>query len=369
MLWFWSKSGQPTQNGVISINASLVERLLDVTGPIDMPEYGKVIDKSNFMLETQKAVELEYDKQANTPKKFIGDLTEEMMKRLKSLSKDEWLKAGAMVSDALRTKDIQVYLTNEEDEAQIERYGWNGLMKDTDGDSLAIIEANIAGQKTDGVIDESVVHMAEVQPDGSIVDNVTLTRTHNGKKGELFRGVRNVSYIRVYVPLGSRLISAEGFDTPPAALFKNPDEDYEPDPLLAQVEVAGENLGDASIKTEGDRTVFGGWAQLDPGETQTLTYRYRLPFTVRDLYGKLEASPNASGSIDRSSYSLLLTSQSGKSSRKLNTSLVLPSGWNTVWSHGLEKTQKGTVFYGVWDQDIVVAALLRSSSNDAAQVR
>ena len=84
MLWFWSKSGQPTQNGVISINASLVERILEITGPIDMPEYGKVIDKSNFMLETQKAVELEYDKQANTPKKFIGDLTQEMMKRLKS---------------------------------------------------------------------------------------------------------------------------------------------------------------------------------------------------------------------------------------------------------------------------------------------
>ncbi len=369
MLWFWSKSGQPTQNGVISINASLVERILEITGPIDMPEYGKVIDRSNFMLETQKAVELEYDKQANTPKKFIGDLTQEMMKRLKNLSKDEWLKAGAIVSDALRTKDVQVYLTNEEDEAQIERYGWNGLMKPTDGDSLAVIEANIAGQKTDGVIDETIEHVAEVQKDGSIIDTVTLTRTHNGKKGELFRGVRNVSYVRVYVPLGSRLIFAEGFNTPSAALFKNPDEDYQPDPLLAQVEVAGESLGDASIKTEGDRTVFGGWAQLDPGETQTLKYRYRLPFTVRDLYSRLEASPNAAGSADRSSYSLLLTSQSGKSSRKLTTALAFPSDWNLVWSHGLEKTQKGIVYSGDWDQDIAVAALLRSSSGEVGQVR
>lgn len=361
MLWFWSKSGQPTQNGVIAVNASFVEKVLDVTGPMEMTEYGKVIDKSNFMLETQKSVELEYDRQANTPKKFIGDLVSEMMLRMKSLSKDDWLKAGSLVSDALRTKDIQIYLADEDDEALVERYGWSGVMKDTDGDSLAVIETNIAGQKTDGVITESIEHVAAVQPDGSITDTLKVTRTHNGKKGELFRGVRNVSYVRAYVPLGSRFISADGFDSPPASLFKSPDEDYVPDPLLAQIQGAAEDMGEVTVRTEGSRTVFGGWAQLDPGETQTLTYRYRLPFTVRDLYSRLEASPNAAENTERTSYSLLLTSQSGKISRKITSSLQVPNGWELLWSHGLEKAQSGALYSGAWDQDTALAALMRSS--------
>ncbi|MBI4139300.1 DUF4012 domain-containing protein [Candidatus Uhrbacteria bacterium] len=365
MLWFWSKSGQPTQDGVIAVNASFVERALEITGPIDMPAYGKVIDRNNFLLETQKAVELEYDRVANTPKKFIGDLADALVERMKALTKDEYLAVAALMSDALRTKDIQVYLTDEDEQRPAERYGWSGELKPTTGDSLAIIEANIAGQKTDGVIDEAVEHVAEIQPDGSIVDSVTLTRSHGGVKGELFRGVRNVSYVRLYVPLGSRLLETKGFRPPPPALFKRPDDDYGPDPLLASFEGDEETAGDATISTEGTRTVFGGWAQLDPGETQTLVYRYRLPFTVGDMHDRIEAGPGGSASDSaRRSYTLLLSSQSGKSSRQIQTSVVLPSGWRTVWLRGFTPATGAIAWAGAWDQDTALAALLEEPSHE-----
>ncbi|MDO8584492.1 MAG: DUF4012 domain-containing protein, partial [bacterium] len=50
--WFWSKSGQPTLDGVIAVNATIMEKLLLITGPIEMPEYGKTITAENFLLET-----------------------------------------------------------------------------------------------------------------------------------------------------------------------------------------------------------------------------------------------------------------------------------------------------------------------------
>lgn len=356
--WFWSKSGQPTLDGVIALNASFVERLLDVTGPIEMPAYGKVIDRSNFLLETQKAVEVEYDRDANTPKKFVGDLSDAMLARMKTFGSDDWMKVAALLSEGLQMKEIQIALSDADEQALADRYGWSGRMKDTNGDSLAIIDANIAGQKTDGVVDEAVKLVAEIQPDGSIVDTVTLSRTHRGSKGELFRGVRNVAYIRAYVPKGSQLLDASGFDAPPPTLFKKPDDDYVPDPDVAKLEDAAIPGPDGvAVGDEGSRTVFGGWAQLDPGQTQKITYRYRLPFTVTDIHDKLEASPEDEAGA-RAAYLLLLTSQSGKTSRTFDASVTVPPAWQVTWKRGTDANAASVSASGAWDRDRVVAALL-----------
>lgn len=360
--WFWSKSGQPTLDGIIAINASFVENLLEVTGPIDMPEYGKVIDKSNFLIETQKSVELEYDKQANTPKKFVGDLVEAVRGRMKTFTSEDWLKVAALASDSLQSKDIQVALMDPEQEKVAERFGWSGQLKETPGDSLAFIEANIAGQKTDGVISETTKVGIAIQPDGSIIDTVTLTRTHNGQKGELFRGVRNVSYLRTYIPKGSELLTASGFNAPAKNLFKKPDEEYLPDPDVSAVEqLEVDGAGGTTVSQEGSRTVIGGWMQLDPGETQTITLSYRLPFTTSDLERTIQASPNADSPHTSAAYLMLLTSQSGKSNRELTASLTYPKAWKNVWSHGFDGTTLSTKT--TWNGDRVLGALFTTDTS------
>jgi hypothetical protein len=353
--WFWSKSGQSTVDGVIAINASFVEKLLDITGPIEMPEYGKTIDSKNFLLETQKAVEIEYDREANTPKKFVGDLADRLRERLKHLTKEEWLAVAGLASESIETKDIQVALFDSEEAELAARFGWNGRLKDSPGDSLALIEANVAGQKTDAVVDEQVRHEVKILDDGSIEDRVVLTRTHNGTKGELFRGVRNVSYLRAYVPVGSRLISAEGFEAPPENLFKEVGEDLGVDSSVSIVEsTMKKDASGADVSTERDRTVFGGWMQLDPGETQTITLSYRLPFTVHDVLTKLDAAPSSEGGGQRGAYVLLATSQSGKTNRTIETTVEYPAEWKVAWNRS---TDPNIGFSGTWDRDRVVSAL------------
>ena len=52
--------------------------ILKLTGPIEMPAYNKTITADNFLLEIQKAVEIEYDRVENKPKKLISDLIPEV---------------------------------------------------------------------------------------------------------------------------------------------------------------------------------------------------------------------------------------------------------------------------------------------------
>lgn len=363
--WFWSKSGQPTLDGVIAVNASFMEKVLAVTGPIELPEYGKTITAENFVIETQKAVELEYDRQENAPKKIIGDLFDKLMERIKGMERDQWLALAASASQAMDTKDIQIAMFDQDEEALVERFGWNGRIKETAGDSLAIIGANIAGQKTDAVVKEDVSHTAEIMADGSIVDTLVIKRTHNGQKGELFRGVRNVQYLRVYVPKGSELLLAKGFEPPPGYLFKKAEEGDKVDSDLQEVELTAKHATNTVwTAEEGTRTVFGGWLQLDPGQAQEVSLSYRLPFTARQiLQSANETSDVGSQETGRGAYLMLLTSQSGKA-RELKHEVKANAPWDVVWSRerataATDSDAVGTVgWQGVWDRDLAVAALL-----------
>ncbi len=364
--WFWSKSGQPTIDGVIAVNSGFMEKILEVTGPVSLPEYDKVITAENFLIETQKAVELEYDKQANTPKKFIGDLFEVLMERSKSFDTNQWLSLASAASQALETKDIQIAMFRPEEEESVEQFGWQGKLKPTSGDSLAIIGANIAGQKTDGVIKEVVDHVAEIQADGSIIDTLRLTRTHQGIKGELFKGVRNVQYLRIYVPKGSEILAAQGFDPPASDLYKNILDTDQPDSdLLAVEQTSRPAMNSVWVADEDDRTVFGGWLQLDPGQTQEIIVRYKLPFTVYDIMDRVqEIAGQSPEQRTRGAYLMLLTSQSGKT-RALNHEVRLVQPWQAIWNRGQSDllTQPAAVsgWSGAWDRDQAVASLLSKS--------
>jgi len=356
--WFWSKSGQPTLDGVIAVNATMMQKLLAITGPIEMPEYGKTITAENFLLETQKAVELEYDREENKPKKFIGDLMPKLLTRVKNSSRDEWFTYLAVLTQALETKEVQVYLSNAEEEAIVEKYGWSGQMRPVTGDTLAVIGANIAGQKTDAVIREQVQHQAIVAEDGSITDEVTIIRTHEGKKGEVFRGANNVTYLRVYVPQGSELIEASGFHPPLATFFKQPlAEDPEDQDLkrFIQQERVSAMSPDVTITEEFGRTAFGAWIQLEPGETSVTRFRYTLPFTVMDLARELGSS--GEHAQPRAAYTMLLTSQSGKNDRTIETHIRIPSSWKNIWMKGASTSTEGLLLDGIWDRDQVFGAL------------
>jgi hypothetical protein len=360
--WFWSKGGQPTLDGVVAINATIMEKVLAITGPIDLPDYGKTISAENFLEETQRQVELDYDKAENKPKKFIGDLMQKMLERVKQGDQVMYLKFLAVLGDSLETKEVQVAFTDPEEEKVVEEFGWSGRLKPTSGDALAVIEANIAGQKTDRVIDESVSHEVTVQPDGSLVDTVTLSRTHNGAKGELFHGANNVAYVRLYAPQGSTLLAAKGFQPPLASFYQKPlDSDPEDADLARLVTQKSGHLPDVDVTDEFGRTAFGGWVQLKPGASSQTSFTYKLPFTVYDLARQVSTDPQAA--TGRGAYTLLLTSQSGKD-RALDVTLRLPPGWTLSWTKGWQQASDGWRFTGTWDRDTVLAAMIEPPHDD-----
>lgn len=333
--WFYGKSKGPSIDGVIAMTATFMEKLLAVTGPIAMPEYGKTITAQNFFYETQKAVELDYDKAENRPKQFIADLAPKVLDRIMHADRGAFMSLAGTLDESLTKKDIQLWMKDPSLQSRLQALGWTGEMKPTDGDYLAIVHTNIAGQKTDLVMKDEVHHAVKVLPDGTGIVTLTIARTHTGEKNALFSGVRNVDYLRVYVPKGSSLVEARGFSAPDPKLFKITDAADAEDPAIAAQDRDAkiDRASGTRVGEEGGRTVFGNWVQTDPGETSVITLVYQLPAGIvgvthpdkgglSSLYGKLGAEPR-----DRLAYSLLVQKQAGANPSAFTSSIDLPRGY------------------------------------------
>lgn len=338
IMWFYEKAGGPTVDGVIALTTSVVEKILEATGPIDMPEYGKVITADNFWIETQKAVELEYDKEENKPKQFLSDLAPKLLEKLQSKDPKLFFKLANALHEAIQEKHFQIYLKDQALQDKVMHLGWAGSLKQTAGDMLAVVNTNVAGGKTDAVVGEHIKHEANISPDGKVTVTVEVTRTHHGVKGELFRGVRNVDYVRVYAPLGSRLISAGGFRKPDETLFKTVAAAAVPDADLAAVDATAidDMASGTKIYTESGHTVFGNWTMVDPGGSITYKLVYELPFLVtlkeapKTFLEKigLEKSP-----LPQAAYSFLLIKQAGTNDTTFEHTVKIPEAWEGIWKY------------------------------------
>jgi hypothetical protein len=322
--WFYEKTGGPTVDGVISLTPTVIERLLRLTGPISMPEYEVVLTSENFVELIQYKVEVDYDKELNRPKKILADFAPKFIEALNQLSAQKRKEALEIIFDCLKEKHILIYFNDPSLEELVIEEGWAGQILPTDKDYLSVVSSNINGYKTDRVVKETIQHQAEIQEDGSIIDTLTITRQHQG--GQLaydWWNRVNANYLRVYLPLGSQLISAQGqtweIYQPPIDYQKH---GFKADPLVSSIEskmVIDSKTG-THIFEENGKTVFANWVYVSPGETVTLTYRYKLPFKI-----------NLTKPSD--SYSLLVQKQSGSLGSQFSHQLNFPADWQISWQY------------------------------------
>jgi len=357
LMWFYEKSGGPTVDGVISFTPDVLADLLKITGPIDLQaEYGLTVDADNFWDLIQATVEKENlikthpeevaslpDSPKNQPKKIIGDLMAKIMDRLPQiLSLDNLGPLLQALEKNLSSKNIMLYFSDPDLEKKASRYGFDGAMLDSRQDYLLIAHTNIAGQKSDRKMSDKIEHSVQVLEDLSLIDTLTITRTHTGVKNEILSGVRNVDWLRVYVPQGSQLLEASGFKSPDIAYFEEPDHSWEKFALIEKTEglALTDLVSGTKVYTENNKTVFANWVMIDPGETAIIKLRYRLPFKLKaeQLSAKSDWLEKISGMFgenpqERFVFSLLFQKQPGAKPAEINFNLQLPYDFQQVWNY------------------------------------
>ncbi len=356
LAWFYEKSDGSTVDGVISLTPTVIENLLSVIGPVDMTkDYGVIIDENNFWQITQTLAE-QKPPETTKPKKIIGDLAVKIIEQLPtSLSKENLIKLIKIVEENLKQKQILFYFTNADLQDKITQFDWSGIIKPTSGDYFSVVNTNIAGGKSDKKIIQAIEHQAEIMADGSIIDTLTIKRTHTAIKREPFSGVRNVNWLRIYVPEGSQLLAAQGFMPVDQIYFEKPDASWknDPDVIAGEGQAKIDQMSGTKIYNELGKTVFANWSQVDPGQTAQIYVKYKLPFSVNEILSQSQAQIYP--------YSVLAQKQPGSSPSQLKLTLKINRIDKIIWHYpeNLLLNSNGWEISDILDQDKFWAVILQ----------
>ncbi len=281
------KAGISEIDGVIAVDTQLLVNILNVIGAIGVPGYGNfstaIEPKCNcpqviYELESFADVEgpviwdpitgkiIQSPPNSDNRKKIIGPLMNSILANAMGQPKEKipgLLEAGFK---SVSEKHVLFYLLDDEVQKAVADFGLGGTINQTyEGDYLHVNDANLGGRKSNLYAYENVEQDIQIAGDGSVTKTVTITYQNPEKQDGWLNSVLP-TWVRVYVPKGSELITSEGLDATA-------------DPY--------EDLG---------KTVFAGYFQLRPEGVSKVTFKYKLPFKVSGQYKMLiQKQPGTDG--------------------------------------------------------------------------
>ncbi|HLC44387.1 MAG TPA: DUF4012 domain-containing protein [Patescibacteria group bacterium] len=294
-------------DGVMAFTPALFERLMQLVGPIAMPEYGEVLTAENFTDVVQYRTSVAYDRVLNQPKKFLADFAPRLLLRLNGLTSDGWLQFLDIIVQSLQRKDILLTSFSPDVQGKFSELRWTGAVREAPSDYLAIVDSNVGAGKTDQNISEDITLESQIQSDGSVDHRLHIHLTYRKGSEKLFPV--NKTYARVYVPKGSYVLSAVGFDALPHPAANSGILDPQVALLESNME---QHEGNVFVSEESGKTVFAGWIIMTPDTARDLLLVYRTP--------KI-----ALKSGDLWSYSMLFQRQPGGRGRTYHANIQLPA--------------------------------------------
>ena len=286
-MWFYGKEGGRAKlDGVIAITPVVIERLLEMTGPITI---GKTeFTKDNVVDELIYQVEKAYVYQGigfEDRKGVIGDLGDVLLKRIMSLPRDKWPELFKILGELADEKHILLYSMDSELQDKIITAGWGGQIKEADDDFIGVFDANLASLKTDAVMKRGLSYKLERNDKNEIIATATLKYENTAKEFD-WRTSRYRNYLRLLVPKGSELIESQG------AMYND----------------RTTRKGSVDVSEDLGKTVFGTFVAIEPKETREVMIKYKLPNYIGDK-------------IKNGEYNLLIQKQPGIDTRDLNLEL------------------------------------------------
>lgn len=268
-------------DGVIAINIKVLEDFVYIlkSVKIDNLEFtaSNVFELLEFSLHN---IDHHNAEEVSQRKSILGPLAKGIIKKT-TFSPLKWREISDMIYANLNEKHIQLYFFNSGLQKAMARKKWDGAWHEPEKDFLAVVEANLAGMKSDRYIKRDVSYRLEIweNPDlnsHTLTATTTLNIEHFGNYNVPISG--NYSgYFRIYAPKNSKL-------------------------KKSNVEVKDESSSDYSV--------WGTIVRLSPGEKRTIEITYEIPQSVfKDGEYKLDVIKQA-GTIN-DIYSIIVEAPQG----------------------------------------------------------
>lgn len=292
-------------DAVVGVTTHVLEEIMKRTGPITIQ--GIEFTSANVIEKLEYEVEYGYKDRGidfRDRKNVLGELFHEFVRRLGPDAVRHPADYAALMDKMATEKHILAYASEPEAQKKFASYGWAGTFAPTSTDYVFWVDANLAALKTDYALTRNFDYSIKKDSDGRFLGIVTMNYQNKGKFD--WRTTRYRTFSRVFVPPGSELMTVNG-------------------------SIAWDRTnkpGSVIVETVNGHQVFGAFIAIEPGETKSLSFTYRL-------------APQVVAAIQKGEYSVSVPKELGTEAHGLTLNLdfgttvtgAVPAEAKTEWGN------------------------------------
>jgi len=186
-------------DGVISMDPSAVAALLQVTGPIAIPEYNTTALATTFAEEVFQREEKVTNIVAGR-KNFFPAVADRLIEKISNLPSDGWPNLLNALNGAVQQRHLQVYFNSGPAEDEMGRINWAGstVVPTSEREMILEVESNFGGSKDNHFLERSF-DLSLTNQNGKLHHHLIINlknSTPNGYSGGRHYG----AYLRFYYP-------------------------------------------------------------------------------------------------------------------------------------------------------------------------
>jgi hypothetical protein len=262
-------------DGVIAIDVSFTKAILEIIGPINVPNYNETVTSENFFDLADKYSRNSFFPGSTQKKDFLGAVFRAIQDNLKTKSVS-YLDLAQVVSAGISEKHIQLYFNDAALQNTALVSGMSpGVLdsrknnKDTINDYAGIVEANLGVNKVNKDIARTITKSVILNEEGSVSSTISIAFKNNSKSDNY------KNYLRFVVPLDSKLddIKINGVSQDTVDAISDPGiyeaKNFKPPTGL-----------EVLTRNESGKTTFGFLVTVTKGNIKTFSLTYTLPSNV-----------------------------------------------------------------------------------------
>lgn len=214
-------------DGIIAVDTEMLQKIVEVIGPIDVPGYGTfstqkldICDCSQIVYMLSEIIDRPTPYIRENRKGILAPMMQSLIQKTYATPRDKWPLLAQIGWEGIQGRHVQMYFFDEQDQAAARAINAAGVIPDmpAEGDYLTVIDANLAGAKSNLFIETSTTTKVMGVENGRVQKEVEITyrNTHppsncNLEAGQLcLNGMLN-DWSRWYVPKGVEVTEALGF--------------------------------------------------------------------------------------------------------------------------------------------------------------
>ncbi|MBA4336918.1 hypothetical protein C0416_04075 [bacterium] len=272
--WFLEKEGGPGVDTVISVNQSILEDLLVITGPIQVEGLSANLTDANYQTVLTYIVESKLEGKED-PKGIIGRVIPSIQNAMSQKASAKSLLT--LIQNQVRDKDIMAWSKDENIQRFFDDIGVSGRIEKTpnDEDYFSLISINVGGNKSDRYINSNISHETIINKNGEVRDIVTYKRAHTWEPNIILKWKSQIEAFGYNdIPEWLQKILGSGENKSVIKIFVPKGSELE--------EIIGVSKEEVTIgyDEEIDKTYMYFTLPVNPQEEKVVTMTYKLPYEL-----------------------------------------------------------------------------------------